>query len=103
MMILKLKSVATLIIVILDYYAVSGWLNFERGDQDTFENPNCLGPWLREYNCNGLNADCVNSTCKKCKCYRSHMTFLPFNETNGRCVKNNFLLSFPGKFTCKDI
>ena len=99
-MLLNLKTIAVLVFCIIECNARNGRLSVKRGDQDIFENPNCLVANVTGCNCDGLNADCVSSTCTKCRCFGSDMTFISSTDKYGHCVKNNYLQFFPGKFVC---
>ena len=98
-MLLKFESIAALAFLIVEFYvsSLSTQLNIERGVRDIFDNPNCDSSNKNGCHCNDLNAECVDTTCKRCRCSSTNSTFRPSNNTNGRCVKDRYLLFINGK------
>ena len=95
---LKFKCIAALAFIAeLFVLSSTAQLNIERGYRDTFDNPDCDSLTQNTCNCDNLNAHCVNSTCKRCRCSPTYATFLSSNGKSGQCVKNRHLLFIPGK------
>ena len=99
-MLLKFESIAALAFLIVEFYvlSLSTQLNIERGVRDIFDNPNCNSSIQNRCDsCDGFNAECVDSTCKRCRCSSTNATFRPSNDKNGGCVKDRYLLFILGK------